>query len=247
MRNNSAGPCRYLEWRGEKRFTELGVKFLFESEGIVRRFREREDGTATAAHERIERFGLRAEPIFRHGQPWVFGEGGRFEVVAQGEVGEGATGRAGPRILRIGLVGPRRGDAEAGMDEQALVGAAQCDGIDDLAAAVADRRSAVDEEGDIAAEPRGKFGELGVLGLHAGKFPQREQDGCGVAAAAAEARTDRHRFFEMDAHAGLEAEFFEEDTRRPGGKIVLRVGKRRIGAGKLDAGGDDLDVEHVAE
>ncbi len=58
----------------------------------------------------------------------------------------------------------------------------------------------------------------------------------------------------MDADAGLELEFLEENARSLGGEIVLGVGERGIGAGEFNTahaagtvGGNQLDVEHVAE
>jgi hypothetical protein len=82
---------------------------------------QREDRTAAAAHERVEDLGLFAEPGLRRRQPRIFREGGRLEIVAQREPGKSRPGCALPRILRVGFVGPRRRNAETGMDEQALV------------------------------------------------------------------------------------------------------------------------------
>ena len=42
-------------------------------------------------------------------------------------------------------------------------------------------------------------------------------------------------------------ELVEEEPRRLGGEIVLRIRQRGIGAGELDARGDEVDLERVAE
>ena len=46
------------------------------------------------------------------------------------------------------------------MDEQALEFLRQRDRLDDLPSPATDRRRAVDEKGDVAAESRGEFGQL---------------------------------------------------------------------------------------
>jgi len=54
----------------------------------------------------------------------------------------------------------------------------------------------------------------------------------------------------MDAHAGRQLEFVEENPRGLGGEIVLHVGQRGIGAGELNAAGafgDEVEIERVAE
>jgi hypothetical protein len=233
--------------RGEQGETKFGQKTRAQSFTGCRGGGEGEDGTAAAAHERIEHFGLLAKPAFGRRQPRVFREGGRFEVVAESEIGEGAAWHTLLRILRIGFVGPGRRDAKAGVDEQALVSLPELHGFDDFAASAADRRLPVDEKGDVAPQARREFGELAVGAIDPGQLAQREQHGRRIAAAPAESGADRHMFFKMDADAGGQLELIKKKSRGPGGEIVMGVGERGVGAGEPDALGNEIDFERVAE
>ena len=190
-----------------------------------------------------------AEPVLGGGEPGVFAEGGGFEIVAEGDICEGTLPGLGPllRIGGVGFVGPRCRDAEAGMDEQALVAFLEHEGLDDFATAFADGGSLVDEERNVAAEAGGEFSELAVGAIGFGELTQGEEDGGGVATPPTESGTDGDGFFEMDADADGELELGEEESRGLGGEVVLRIGQGGIAAGELDAGGNELNVEGIAE
>jgi hypothetical protein len=234
--------------RGRKEvFAELGQEPLLERANLFLRAGQGKDRAAAAAHERVEDFGLFAEPVFHSRQPRIFLKGGWFQVVSQCAVGEDAARLAGSRVLRVGLVGPRRRDAEAGMDEQPLVALLQSHRLDDFAAPFADRGPAMDKKRDIAAEPRGQLGELRVVAFDAGQITQHEQHRGRVAAAAAKPRADRDFFFQVHADAGSGLELVEKKPRRPRGEIILRIRKSRIGTGEFDAGGSQVNLDRIAQ
>ncbi len=133
------------------------------------------------------------------------------------------------------------------MDEQALELFLELDGLDNFSPALADGGPGVDEERDIAAELRGKSSQPGIIALDAGELIQDEQDRGGITAASTETGADGDFLFQMNADAGAELEFGEEKSCGLGGEVVLRVGERGIGAGELNAGGNEVDVERVAE
>jgi len=135
------------------------------------------------------------------------------------------------------------------MNEQSLVIFREPHRLDDFPMPATDRRCAINEKGNVAAESRGEFGQPAVRAFRFGEFTQSEQDRRRVAASSAETGPDRHGLFEMDADPlRRQLEFVEEKPRGARGEIVLRVGERGIGAGELNAAaGDEVDVERVAE
>jgi hypothetical protein len=127
-----------------------------------RGIRQGKDGTAAAAHERIEHLGLLLEPSLDRGQPRIFSEGGRLKVVAEAEVGKGTAQRTLTRILRVGFVGPGGRNAEARMHEQTLQVFLEQHGLDNFPSPATDRRRAINEKRNVAAEPCRQFGQLGI-------------------------------------------------------------------------------------
>jgi len=69
----------------------------------------------------------------------------------------------------------------------------------------------------------------------------------GVAAPPTEPGTDRDLFFQMNAEASGERELLREQPGGLGREIVGGIGEGGIGAGEFDTGGDEVEVERIAE
>jgi hypothetical protein len=208
---------------------------------------QRKNGTAAPGHEGVENPGLFAKPALHGGEPKIFRESRRLEIVAKRNAGKGFSSFAGLRILGVGLVSPGSGDPESGVHEQALKIAFQRNRFDEFAAAPANGRPMVNEEGNIATQPRGELREPVIGTIDFRELPQGEENSGGVAASASQSRAYRDIFFQMNANSRAELELIEEKARGPRGEIILRIGERGIGAGEFDFRGNEIDLQGVAQ
>src|SRR5882724_2972612 len=180
----------------------------------------------------------------------IFFERGRFERVIKfrGGGGEAAglqqlnqlqrTPR--PAIERGGkarqvLIGPRGGNAEAGMDQQKRRAAQRGKwfaGNQLLAPSRGERGKVLQEEWNVRTERRRQRVKPVARQRAAEKFVQRQQGGGRVAAASAQTGGLRNSLFEMDANAVRNAGFAEKRFRRAMHEIAGIHRQGGVGAGQ---------------
>jgi len=103
------------------------------------------------------------------------------------------------------LIGPRGGNAEAGMDEQERLAAQRgkvFERPDFFAASGGQRGLVLEKKRGVRAERRCNFMELFRRKRHAEKFVEREERRGGVAAAAAKPGGERYFFLQVNFDGG---------------------------------------------